>query len=203
MGGGGLDASLTAMIDRLIANKSYPKYQFERASEVFFAPFIEEWLGDQLSCDMSLVAMEFPLKKEQNNQSTNADYLLYSDEPRWWLVEMKTDLNSLRSTQVCAYRAALNSGKSFDQFVDEVATKIRGNSRKKAKYDSLLASLQSVDGRDFDAPLGVAFITPDVERPQVLDDQIWWGSLLSMLDSFEPKQHQELWEHVKRLKAAF
>ena len=83
----GLTSSVSFMIDRLIANKRYPKYQFERASEIFLAPFIEEWLGTKLEKDLELVAMEFPLKKPLGNQSTNADYLLYSPRPHWWLVE--------------------------------------------------------------------------------------------------------------------
>jgi hypothetical protein len=200
----GLTSSVSFMIDRLIANKRYPKYQFERASEIFLAPFIEEWLGTKLEKDLELVAMEFPLKKPLGNQSTNADYLLYSPRPHWWLVEMKTEVGLLPLKQLMAYQTALSRGKTMSSYVGDI-DKIRGKSRKGPKYEALKLAIDNKSGRrTLAAPLGVVFITPHAEKPAELKDfDFRWCSLLEMLETFVPTKHQELWDHVKRLKEAF
>lgn len=135
---GGLVASVDYLISCLIANKAYPKYQFERASEVFLAPFIQEWLSDQLGAQLELVAMEFPLKKELGNASTNADYLFYSSCPRWVLVEVKTEAGKIRPEQVEAYERVLSDRKTVANLRAEIEEQILPNSTQKKKYRALL-----------------------------------------------------------------
>ena len=154
----GLTSSVSFMIDRLIANKRYPKYQFE----------------------------------------------LYSPRPHWWLVEMKTEVGLLPLKQLMAYQTALSRGKTMSSYVGDI-DKIRGKSRKGPKYEALKLAIDNKSGRrTLAAPLGVVFITPHAEKPAELKDfDFRWCSLLEMLETFVPTKHQELWDHVKRLKEAF
>ena len=77
-------------------DRHIPKYQFERHVDSLLVPFLPEILAYGLGGVFQVVASEFPLKKLDNNQSTNADALLHQSGPEdqagtWWLFELKTD----------------------------------------------------------------------------------------------------------------
>jgi hypothetical protein len=204
---GTLASSVDYLISRLIANKAYPKYQFERASEVFLAPFIEEWLSDQLGSQLELVAMEFPLKKKQGNTSTNADYLFYSSCPRWVLVEVKTDVGRIRPEQLEAYERILRDGKSMASLRGEIEKNILPKSKKKKKYRDLLHGFDADPNRYSEATPEIVFLTPHAHESAVHRDLVSrgfrWFSLVDMLETFQPQQHLELWKLVRRLRKAF
>lgn len=54
---------------------------------------------------------EFPIKKKGNNRSEKADYLAISKDGDYiFLIELKTDMNSLSITQNKAYKRAKKMG---------------------------------------------------------------------------------------------
>jgi hypothetical protein len=73
-----------------------PKVQVERAVSPILALFIADvltaYFKDNNPNDYLLVSQEFPLKKDNNNQSKNIDYLLVnSAKNQLVFVELKTD----------------------------------------------------------------------------------------------------------------
>jgi len=70
-----IEDSILRVIERVLCSRRIPKYQFERASEPFLSLFIEEALQTLKKTNIKFIVPEFPLKKADNAQSTNADYL--------------------------------------------------------------------------------------------------------------------------------
>ena len=100
-----------ALLDRW---RHLPAYQLEPRAGVFFALFLPEVLGAQLSgngrsieIDCRLIP-EFPIKKSGSNQSTKVDYLVLSrDRKLAFLVELKTDMASKLSPHGIAQQRLL------------------------------------------------------------------------------------------------
>ena len=155
------DEYLTQALETLVANKRLPKYQFERCVDAFFGVFLPEILQKLLHerGSLTLVSQEFPLKRSDNNRSTNVDYILHSaastDRP-WIFVELKTDRGSLshRQAQVYSDRLLNTSMRTLLQDVK----KIRGIAAKSAKYDALLRPFS--DHKPWTGRGRVVYITP-------------------------------------------
>ena len=77
-----------------------PKYQLERRADIYFAMFLADVLKEHCGTSINpIIIPEFPLKKD-NNQSDNPDYFaLSADCKRAFLVELKTDMTSLKEGQ--------------------------------------------------------------------------------------------------------
>jgi hypothetical protein len=87
-----------------------PKVQVERAITPMLSLFIESILNKyfehniEYSGEYKLVSPEFPLKKEDNNQSSNVDYLLVNNSKKVLIFfELKTDIGSLDKNQMNSY----------------------------------------------------------------------------------------------------
>ncbi len=139
------------------------------------------------------VAPEFPLKKEDSNLSTNADYLLYREGPKpaWILLELKTAKESFRKEQEEIYRRA--SGRKMKELLEDIE-KIRSTSRHKERYDFLLQRVRSINAHD-DAAIEMAYLAP--ARSSDSPGTAWF--LLEDFAKWSPSKHGELWPHVKRL----
>lgn len=190
-----LEQSLSFAIKRLKENKDIPKYQFERAVDVMISPFLEEWLSFKLKKKVTHVINEFPIKKDDNNQSTNVDYLMRSGD-EWIFIELKTDLGSLRENQVEFYKKAVNTGA---QKLHSDLKDISKASKQKDKYKYLIEKTSNPPNT-----VHVIFLTPpeNDKRPAVLEEIDDWGQWLSIedffADNFETK-HPELWKLVRML----
>lgn len=190
-----LDSSLNVVIDRLTFNAKTPKFQLERAIEVFLSIFLEEFLSEKLNDELKIIVQEFPLKKSSNNQSTNVDYLMHGKNFGNVLVELKTN-ETLREKQVEVYIDI--STKSVKSHIDEIK-KISEASKNK-KYHHLLSTLNNSDIDIGDQPLPVIFITPHKQKPKAIGDFMWF-SLAELFNDFESINHPELWSKVKQLKS--
>ena len=73
--------SLAAVFDLLDRWRHFPSYQLERRADIFFALYlpgiIQRALGVKVDARM---IPEFPIKREDNNQSTKVDYFLLSED---------------------------------------------------------------------------------------------------------------------------
>ncbi len=161
---GDADAYLAEALQRLVANKQLPKYEFERAVDAFlgvFLPDIVSWaLGEGGS--VQLVAQEFPLKKKESNQSTNVDYVLHSSAPGdrpWVFLELKTDTSSANDAQARIYAERLDD-TTMEELLTEVVA-IQGVSKKSEKYAALLERFEP--HRPIVGLVRVVYLTP---KPQ-------------------------------------
>lgn len=89
-----------------------PAYQLERRVDVFFGLLLPEVIESRFGAPRSKLIPEFPLHKGAtrisedcgNNQSVNVDFALFCAEPgaeRIFLVELKTDMHSIKKAQLC------------------------------------------------------------------------------------------------------
>ena len=106
--------------------KKLPTYQFERRIDAFLLPYLEKAFNDKFkifATDFTVfVYPEFPLWPKKKNEfaldksakrSVYADYLMYSKSSNiLFLVEMKTDANSVNQEQIDTY--VLNCLQGWD-----------------------------------------------------------------------------------------
>ena len=142
-------------------DRHIPKYQFERHVDSLLVPFLAEILAHRLGGAFQVVASEFPLKKRDNNQSTNADALLHQTSPgdntgTWWLFELKTDPRSVSPAQLEPYARACQ--RRMQDLVDDLE-KVARASNAKQKYPGV-RDLLTAAGASFDAPVRLVYLSP-------------------------------------------
>lgn len=148
---------LEQMLETLMYNKSLPKFQFERRIDAVISQFLPQILSQYYGGSVVHVVPEFPIKKDGNNLSRNADYLLFkrggipSDES-WIMAELKTDDNSISYQQLSLYQTAMKKG--MNAMISDIEN-IRNASAMKSKYDELLKRL---DKYPPDRPLKVVYV---------------------------------------------
>lgn len=135
-----------------------PKVQVERIVGPILGIFLPQVLGDLLklpgaAAGFEVIAPEFPLKREDNHQSTNVDWLtLHRPSGTVVLLELKTAVDSVDREQLDTYerirRRIERDGAGF--LLDDLRV-IHGASAQSAKYDTLLAMCEP-----FEAPLRAA-----------------------------------------------
>ena len=131
-----------------------PKYRLEGNVQPlvgFFLPgILSSALGKKI---LGTIIPEFPLRKgtldeqkentREQNYSYNVDYVAFgADQETAYLVELKTDMRSIRESQLEYLEAARE--KSFRELVVGVK-KLAGASKQKQKYVHLLSYLASED----------------------------------------------------------
>lgn len=189
-----IEKSLSSVISRLTINRHIPKYQFERASEPFLSFFIEEALGVWLNTSLTFVVPEFPLKKSDNSQSTNADYLFKADSGAWLLVEVKTETGTIRPEQLEVY--VVNKNRKFESLVSDITSIVKDTNDKK-KYEYLLKEIGKYTP-ELKGPLRIIYITPHKESP-IASEGIEWVSFETLFSKFKSTKHPELWSYVSIL----
>jgi hypothetical protein len=131
-----------------------------------FLPDIVGWtLGEPGSVE--LVAQEFPLKKKENNQSTNVDYVLHSAAPGdrpWVFLELKTDTSSANEDQARIYAERLDN-ETMDELLKGVAV-IQGVSKQSDKYAALLQRFDPY--RPMVGRVRVVYLTPQPQNARLL-----------------------------------
>ncbi|MEI7835312.1 MAG: hypothetical protein WCK05_02760 [Planctomycetota bacterium] len=144
----------------LVAHKKLPKYQFERRVDAIISMFLPGILKQLRGWQVELVVPEFPLKKPENNQSTNADHLLFrqangpESQEAWILFELKTDSASVRDDQLGTYLSALDRG--MPQLLADVET-IAAASNARAKYAELRTRVAHLPE---DRPVELVYLSP-------------------------------------------
>jgi hypothetical protein len=178
------DAFLAKALQRLISNKKLPKYQFERAVDAFLGVFLPEIVGLGIGerARVSLVAQEFPLKRPDDNRSTNVDYVLFSDaagERPWIFLELKTDPSSMKDSQALVYANRLIDTPMSELF-DEMKHIMKATN-KVAKYQSLVERF-----RGYEPPPGkvrVVYLTPNETSATQLLPKTTAPELVAAFDS--------------------
>jgi hypothetical protein len=92
--------------------RDLPNYQLERRADIFFAVYLARVLEHRVGLAIEpCIIPEFPLKKEQSNQSNKVDYLLLArDRSAAFLVELKTEMSSRNAEQDNYLQAAQQLG---------------------------------------------------------------------------------------------
>ena len=89
-----------------------PAYQLERRVDVYFGLFLPKVIESRFKAPCGKLIPEFPLHKGKtrisedcgDNQSVNVDFAVFCSKPegkRIFLVELKTDMHSIKETQLC------------------------------------------------------------------------------------------------------
>jgi hypothetical protein len=134
------------LMDHIMEATMIPKVQIERVVgpilSMFLADVLIETLRDDpdLSGPITMICPEFPLKKPDNRQSTNIDWLMYNTVRRQLLfVELKTSDTSIDTDQNVIYhdkqRAVISEGGSF---LIEDLKQLKGTSKEYGKYQYIL-----------------------------------------------------------------
>lgn len=126
-----------------------PKLQLERALGPLLTHFIARAMSgltlnssnSDLAGQYQLVCSEFSLKRENDNRSTNVDWLLFNETTSEWIfLELKTDVTSIRDKQIVGYAPYMSGTTDFAQALADISK----NTRHKQKYEFQLRKLNSL-----------------------------------------------------------
>ena len=139
------DLFLRRLLAEILHLHRLPKVQVERIIGPVLGLFLRDLLGALVDgapdgSGFSVVAPEFPLKRRENDQSTNVDWLaVHGGRGLVVLLELKTAPGSIEREQLDIYEAVrarvLRDGGAF--LLDELRTIARASSQR-AKYNALL-----------------------------------------------------------------
>jgi hypothetical protein len=193
-----------AVLEGLARSKHLPKAQFERRVDSLLAPFLGDVVSHALGAPASLVVPEFPLKKDDNAQSTNADALfaVTGDSSSWALTEIKTDARSFDVGQLQRYVKAREQGmavlrKELLQIHAAAGARARvGYWRVKQLLD------QAADSVPLTAPVRIVYLVPDDMRPShlaLLQQAEAYVVSFSELERLRAAHQDNVWKVVARL----
>lgn len=136
---------LRMLMDRILESHQIPKVQVERVVSPVLSLFIADVLTktfenhEALRGKYELVCMEFPLKKPENSQSTNIDFLLVNQTTSSTVfLEIKTDSESLDRIQLEIYTKLKEEVKEFGGgFLLRNLNEIANHSARGSKYSFL------------------------------------------------------------------
>jgi hypothetical protein len=131
---------LDKLFEELKDLNKVPKFQLERAVSPLLGIFIREIINHAFTASTTISIPEFPLKKKDNNQSTNIDWLLIDDKRKiLYCVELKTDKFSLRKKQSTIYKSVIDKLGEYKcaTFLEDDINKILSLSKRKNKYKTI------------------------------------------------------------------
>ncbi|MBX3007640.1 MAG: hypothetical protein KF816_06385 [Melioribacteraceae bacterium] len=141
---------INCLMENILEGTKIPKVQVEREVGFILGIFIEELLceklkmNDEYSGNYQLISREFPLKKDNNNQSTNIDFLLLNKEKGILIfLELKTDSSSNNNEQLqiyLDYKKRINEATAALLLNDLLV--IKNNSSKPKKYDYIMTKIE-------------------------------------------------------------
>ncbi len=120
------------LMQTIIKSKDIPKAQVERYVSPILEIFLASALSKILGKNIEMITPEFPIKKDANNQSTNVDFLLTSEDEIIF-VELKTDTTSGNDHQMEIYQNLKKSDKLGLKLFEDFE-QIKNKSSKKKKY---------------------------------------------------------------------
>lgn len=129
-----------------------PKYQLERRVDIFFSIYLSKILDKKLGIkreQIKEILPEFPLRKEMKDgketcASNNADYAVFVEKNgklKMYLIELKTEMNSISEAQKEYYEIA--NGKKLSRVLQDII-EIEKNSSQWRKYDYSLKKLENL-----------------------------------------------------------
>jgi len=135
------------LMDSIMETTMIPKAQTERVVEPILSMYIEDVLTETLQEDpvfsgsIRMICPEFPLKKPDNNQSTNVDWLMINPERnQLLLVELKTADTSDNLNQIEIYHSIQKKvmDRKTGLFLIEDIKQVRDASSESGKYQYIL-----------------------------------------------------------------
>ena len=164
------DPDIAQLFDLLDRWRHLPAYQLERRADIYFGLFLPEALNHHLrprgiKIDPCLIP-EFPLRQAKTNtrRSDKADYFaLSTDRKHTFLIELKTNNNSLNCRQLKHLKCASNR-KMAGLLCDVKFMAQARNRRARRKYFHLLRALadlglmtlpEALEHKIYDSPQGV------------------------------------------------
>lgn len=164
---------LEELMENILKSTKIPKVQVERIIGSILSVFIADIVTEKFKNikkyrgKYKLVLQEFPLKKGNNLQSTNIDYILYNKEKRIVVfLELKTDSDSFEPEQLRIYsKYKTMTHEDRKKLFDENILDIRKKSNKKKKYDFILQRLRNFKGlSNDDNKLIIVYLAPEKAR---------------------------------------
>ena len=142
--------SMFKILSKLDDWRHLPAYQLERRVDIFFGLLLPEFFESAFGVTDATVIPEFPLRKgdldckhKDDNRSVKVDFAVFgykNKEGHMYLVELKTDMESLNTDQLCNMLKAKRLGlQRLLRGVKQVANAT--SSKSKQKYEHLLAKL--------------------------------------------------------------
>ena len=138
--------SMNDLLGLLDKWRHFPAFPLEPRSEMLFALFLPTVLEAHFRKDgvkiKPQVISQFPLKKEDNNQSNNVDFFALTENgERAFLIELKTDMNSWRREQDCYLRRAKRRGMCEVLRDLRIIAKVERPNSARRKYYHLLHAI--------------------------------------------------------------
>lgn len=156
------DKTIDDLFNLLDRQRHLPDYRLEPRVSPFFELFLPEVLEKHLKPVKLPIIPEFPLKKSDNSQSNKVDFFALSEDGgNAYLIELKTDMDSLRSSQADYLTRAAK--KSIVQLVNDIE-QISSHSNSYRKYVHLqkqLKELKLPKGPESAPHLKMVYIVPD------------------------------------------
>jgi hypothetical protein len=181
---------LEEIFSLLKRNKLLPNYSAERRIDIFINFYLEEILNHFLGSDsIKFILPEFPLKKENNNQFTQIDYVCFDTKKRIiYFVELKTDENSVKPLQYATYNSYTNWSRCFNEFktIKEVPHRKKIYIEKYKKANEILET-NGLCG--IDCPIKIVYISP-IKFPAPNISIITFEQLMH----FTPNKYQDEWK---------
>lgn len=136
---------ITELFDLLDKWRYFPAYQLERRSDIFFAIYLKTLISQQYKFQIDAIIPEFPVRigtiyTIESNESFKMDYVAVCQEKKKvFLVELKTDISSVRENQIKYFRRAqkINIKGLIDGLI-----KIYDATSQKNKYQNLLREVE-------------------------------------------------------------
>ena len=142
--------SMFKVLQKLDDWRHLPAYQLERRVDIFFGLLLPEFFESKFGVTDVTVIPEFPLRKgdlndTKDNRSVKVDFAVFgykNGKGHLYLVELKTDMESLNIGQLCNMLKAKQLG--FQRLLRAVK-QVAKASHSKQKYDYLIRRLIEID----------------------------------------------------------
>ncbi|MBV5328998.1 MAG: hypothetical protein JZU65_15450 [Chlorobium sp.] len=164
--------TINKLLERIIEYNDLPKFQVERA----ISPILSFYIGRILSKnneELELVSPEYPLKND-NNQSTNIDYLIINKTKNCiLLVELKTNFRASTKSVLehqSKYEEIIEKiYKNTAAFLVEDIEKIYSGTNEKEKYHYLKEQAKRVNK---DIRHGeIVYLVPKTIKSKIIHDR--------------------------------
>jgi len=138
------------IFNRMDEWRHLPDWQLERRADLFFSLYLKEVMEKRFKVGIKdTIIPEFPLlinpkgNEKQTNRTNKVDYAIFSDEdnPRCYLIELKTDMKSIDPEQLEYLENA--EKKDLSTLVMELKSVFESTCEKR-KYLNLFESLHKV-----------------------------------------------------------
>ena len=147
-------SSIETIFSTLDIWRHLPAYQLERRADLFFGMFLPKVLAREYNrCESGIrVIPEFPLHKKtlgigEHNDSLKVDFAAFSGNSQAFLIELKTDMNSIDEKQKCNLLKAKKAGLGrLLQGIIEICKSdgVKNSAPKSKKYAHLMFQLEEL-----------------------------------------------------------